>query len=157
MAFSLFDVPVPPWLIAALALLCVSMGVWLGLTFRRWWFRRVLARRFGHARRGEADARGWLARNGFTVIEEQAARTTFLLVDGEELPFTVRADYLVERLGRQAIVEVKTGAAADPATRDTRRQILEYAWVFGVSDIYLFDADAEQLRQIEVPAALPSA
>ena len=113
--------------------------------------RRQLARRWRHARRGEERARGWLERNGFTIIDEQVSQESYLVVNGEESPFTVRADYLVEREGVRAIVEVKTGAVADPSSRGTRRQILEYAQVYGVSDVYLFDADQQRLHHIGVP------
>lgn len=139
------------WLIAAALVLCLLLGAWLGGRIRRFWMRRRLARQWGHARRGEEQARGWLERHGFTVLDEQVSRSSWLIVDGEESPFTVRADYLVERNGVRAVVEVKTGAVADPSSRGTRRQILEYAWVYGVTEVYLFDADAQRLHSIWIP------
>lgn len=145
-----------PWLIPVLFVLGIVVGLWLGNRLRRFWLRRELARRWHHARRGEEQARSWLERNGFTILDEQVSQQAYLIVNGEESPFSVRADYLVERAGIRAIVEVKTGAVADPSTRGTRRQILEYAQVYGVSDVYLFDADREQLHHIGVPNA-PSA
>jgi Holliday junction resolvase-like predicted endonuclease len=141
-----------PWLLPALLALGIIFGVWLGSRVRRFWMRRRLARQWRRARRGEEHARGWLERNGFTVLDEQVNQPAFLIVNGEESPFTVRADYLVERNGVRAVVEVKTGAVADPSSRGTRRQILEYAWVYGVSEVYLFDADAQQLHRIGVPS-----
>ena len=144
--------PTQPWLVAAALTLGIVLGAWLAIRVRRFWLRWRLARQWSHARRGEAQARGWLQQNGFTVLDEQVTRGSFLVVDGEEAPFTVRADYLVERNGVRAVVEVKTGAVADPSARGTRRQILEYAWVYGVSEVYLFDADAQQLHHIGVPA-----
>jgi hypothetical protein len=141
------------WLVPALFVLGIVVGVWLGGRLRRLWMRRQLARRWRHARRGEERARGWLERNGFTIVDEQVSQLSYLIVNGEESPFSVRADYLVEREGVRAIVEVKTGAVADPSSRGTRRQILEYAQVYGVSDVYLFDADAQRLHHIGVPTA----
>ncbi len=85
------------------------------------------------------------------MLDAQVAQGATLRVDGTPTPFTVRADYLVERNGVRAVVEVKTGAVANPEARATRRQILEYAWVYGVSEVYLFDADAQVLRQIGIP------
>jgi Holliday junction resolvase-like predicted endonuclease len=140
------------WLIAAALVVCLLLGAWLGGRSRRFWMRRRLARQWGHARQGEEQARGWLERHGFTVLDEQVSRAAWLIVDGEESPFTVRADYLVERNGVRAVVEVKTGAVADPSSRGTRRQILEYAWVYGVTEVYLFDADAQRLHGIGIPA-----
>ena len=143
--------PNPPWLVAAALTAGIVLGVWLASRVRRFWLRRRLARQWSHARRGEVQARGWLEQHGFTVLDEQVSRGSFLVVNGEESPFTVRADYLVERNGVRAVVEVKTGAVADPSARGTRRQILEYAWVYGVSEVYLFDADAQRLHRIGVP------
>ncbi len=140
---------------AALALLFLALGAWGALRVRRWWMRRVLLRRMRHARRGEALAGPWLERRGYRIVETQATRTAALLVDGAEVPFAVRADYLVEKAGVRAIVEVKTGAVADPGARATRRQILEYAWVFDVREVLLFDADAGTLRRVSVPGGTP--
>ena len=148
------------WLLPALFVLGMFIGLWLQDSLHRFWMRRRLARRWRRARRGEEQARGWLERNGFTILDEQVSQLSYLIVNGEELAFTVRADYLVEREGVRAIVEVKTGAVADPSSRGTRRQILEYAQVYGVSNVYLFDADEQRLHHIGVPAAaeaLPSA
>jgi len=139
------------WLLPALFALGIAVGVWLGNRLRRFWLRRQLARRWRHARRGEEQARGWLERNGFTILDEQVSQQSYLIVNGEESPFSVRADYVVERNGVRAIVEVKTGAVASPSSRGTRRQILEYAQVYGVADVYLFDADAMRLHHIRVP------
>jgi len=138
------------YVVAAVALLL--LGAWLGSRVRRLQLRRQLAKRWRHARHGEAKARAWLERRGFTILDEQVTQPASLIVNGEESAFTVRADYLVERHGVRAVVEVKTGEVADPASRGTRRQILEYAWVYGVSEVYLFNADTEQLHCIQVPA-----
>ncbi len=106
-----------------------------------------------HARHSERSARAWLEANGFRILEEQATRTAELIVNGTAQPFIVRADYLVARDGVRAVVEVKTGAVADPANRATRRQVLEYAWVYDVDAVYLFDADDERLIEIRVPSS----
>lgn len=144
--------PLPAWLLVAVALACLGLGAWAYQRARRWWLGRALRRRMRRARRGEDDARAWLERHGFTVLEAQVTQSATLGVDGVETPFAVRADYLVERNGIRSVVEVKTGSVASPAARETRRQILEYAWVYDVAEVYLFDADAEVLRRITVPS-----
>lgn len=140
-----------PWLALALAL--VAAGAWGALAARRRWRGWQLQRRMRRARRGEASAEGWLARHGFAVLDRQVTRQATLLVDGVPTPFTVRADYVVERDGVRAVVEVKSGAVARPEARETRRQILEYAWVFDVREVHLFDAEAQTLRRIGVARA----
>ena len=69
-------------------------------------------------------------------------------VDGEAVQFVVKADFLVRRGDRLAIVEVKTGAAADVANRMTRRQLLEYRVVYAVEEVFLFDATRGQLVSV---------
>jgi hypothetical protein len=140
------------WLYLTAGAALLVLGAWLGSLVRRFLVRRQLARRWRHARHGERKARDWLERRGFTVLDEQVTQPSYLIVNGEESAFTVRADYLVERNGVRAVVEVKTGDVADPSSRGTRRQILEYAWVYGVSEVYLFNADTEQLHRIQLPA-----
>lgn len=49
------------------------------------------------------------------------------------------------------IVEVKTGEAADPRLPATRRQLREYCDVFGVERIYVFDASAGRLYEVQFP------
>lgn len=139
-----------PAVVALGALVCLALGAWGALRVRRWWRRRVLLRQMRRARHGEARAGDWLESHGFTVIDRQVTRSGLLMVDGEPAPFVVRADYLVERNGVRAVVEVKTGSVANAASRDTRRQILEYAWVYGVDEVHLFDADAQVLQRIGV-------
>ncbi|MEQ1693204.1 MAG: hypothetical protein ABMA00_18075 [Gemmatimonas sp.] len=142
-----------PWLIPALFTLGIGVGVWIARRGRRFWMRRQLLRRWRHAKRGEERARVWLEQHGFIVLDEQVTQTSFLLVNGEESPFNVRADYVVERNGVRAVVEVKTGAVADPSSRGTRRQVFEYAHVYGVDEVYLFDADEQRLHHIGIPSA----
>lgn len=142
----------PPWLLAVVAISCTAFGAWAYHRVRRWRLSRAITRRFRHARTGEDNARTWLERHGFTVLGAQVTQRAELVIDGVEAPFMVRADYLVERYGVRGVVEVKTGMVANPSARATRRQILEYAWVYGVAEVYLFDADTETLRRISVPA-----
>lgn len=142
--------PWAPGLVALFALLCLALGAWGGLRLRRWWRRRALLQQMRRARRGEERAGDWLESHGFRVIDRQVTRGGLLMVDGEPAPFVVRADYLVEKDGVRSVVEVKTGSVANPAARETRRQILEYAWVYGVDEVHLFDADAQVLQRIAV-------
>lgn len=140
------------WLVIAVLLLAIALGAWLSRYVQRWLLRRRLARQWQRARQGEVEARSWLEREGFTILDEQSHRASLLVVDGDEVPFTVRADYVVQRNGVRAVVEVKTGAVASPSSRATRRQVLEYAWVYDVDEVYLFDADTPRLHRIGVPS-----
>jgi hypothetical protein len=99
------------------------------------------------AQGGERNARRWLETNGFSVREEQSTLHARMMVDGVISEFDVCADYVVERNGRRGIVEVKTGDAAHPTARSTRRQIFEYAALFD-ADVYVLDANRQRLHAV---------
>src|SRR5207253_1825302 len=125
-------------------------GVWMSSWFRR----RETARRARVAFQGEREAERMLQALGFRVVERQARASFDILVDGEPVEIEVRADLLVARDGRTYVAEVKTGARApDPTHPPTRRQLLEYALVFGASEILLVDVPAGAVREVAFPLA----
>ena len=136
----------------ALALLLgAALLVAATLAVRRWWMARRLLARMDVAADGERLAERWLAARGHVVLERQLTRRCRMHINGRVAEFDVRADLLVRIDGAEAIVEVKTGDAADPRLPATRRQLREYAQVFGVERVYLFDANAQRLHAVEFP------
>lgn len=138
----------PAWLTLAALATAVALIAWLALATRRVLTALTLRLRMRRAAHGEDVAERWLAANGYRVLDRQVTRRSTFYVNGEPIPFDVRADLLVERGGDRAIVEVKTGDAADPRGTATRRQLLEYARVFGATHILLFDADRRRLVRV---------
>ncbi len=135
------------WLLGALVVAAVS--VWLTLRVRRWAARRALQRRAARAQRAERRAAGLLEARGYEVLGRQVRRTWTLSADGEEVPFTLIADYLVQGGGRRWVAEVKTGERAlDLRHGPTRRQLLEYREAFDVAGVLLVDAEGQTLRSI---------
>ena len=90
-------------------------------------------------RRAEHDGYRLLERRGYTVLSRQAQRDATLDVDGTTQTFTVRADAWVERDGRRFVAEIKSGQSATVTSRATRRQLLEYAYAFGIDEVLLVD------------------
>ncbi len=140
----------PPWAWSLPLGLLLAVGVWLGLRLSR----AVLARRPLRARRlgaeGERRALKLLERAGFHVRETQVVRVARLRVDGEVREFSLRADAWVEQDGRAWVAEFKGGPqSADPAGRETRRQLLEYAYAFGVQGLLLVDAYSGRIHLVE--------
>ena len=141
-----------PWVGVLLLLLCLAIGLWLGLFL----MRQVVVRRVARSRRlgaeGEARAERILTDSGCKIVERQATRTGTVLVDERERPFRVRADALVAYRGQRFVAEYKGGVeSAQISHRPTRRQLLEYAWVFDVDGLLLVDADAGVIHAIEFP------
>jgi Holliday junction resolvase-like predicted endonuclease len=140
----------PP--LAFVTVLALAAGlVWLTLALRRWWKARILHARMDVAAAGETRAEAWLADQGYRVLERQVSRRCQMHINGRVAEFDVRADLLVQMGDQVAVVEVKTGEAADPRLPATRRQLREYCAVFEVDQIYVFDATAGRVHKIEFP------
>lgn len=127
----------------------VVLGVWACLWVRGALDRRARRRRAARAQRAERDAAGLLAAHGFAVLGRQVRQSWALSVDGQELPFTLVADYLVERGGQRWVAEVKTGERnLDLRHGPTRRQLLEYREAFAADGVLLVDAEGRTLRSV---------
>ena len=137
--------------VIALIIVATAVGTMIGWRLLRWRQQRRLVRSRTQGRLGEARAQQWLKRNGYTILEEQAQRSAILVLGDREVPFTVRADFLVRRRGQTEVVEVKTGVAAPIETSATRRQLLEYAVPYNIDHVFLFDVDAECLHHAHFP------
>jgi len=150
----------PYWREVAYAVFFLVLGIWIYRRFSRWNSNRKMARMRKAGREGEERAERWLRSNGFRIETDQARRTCNVKINGAAATFDVRADFLVRNpKGERAVVEVKTGASADPRSSATRRQIFEYASVYGVKHVYLFDGTNEKLMHLEFaePLGVPGA
>lgn len=134
--------------LAALALLL------LGWRLRRFWSAVRLGRNRRRGASAERLAERLLAAAGYTIVAGQQTMTGTLLVDGEPLEFDVRADAIVERDGRRLVAEVKSGEVAVLTHRATRRQLLEYAWVFRLDGVLLVDTAERRIRRVDFPRLL---
>jgi hypothetical protein len=142
--------PPPSSAAVLLVLLAAILLVVLGAALSR---RAVSRRTRGRARvavRGEAEAAALLEDAGYVVEGRGVERQGALLIDGQRVAFGVRADLLARcPRGRLHVVEVKTGGRApDPLHGPTRRQLLEYALVFGSRRILLVDMEARRILAI---------
>ncbi len=143
--------PLPRWwpLALALAIALVALGVWLA----GWWASRRQFVRVRVAQRGERTAEDILRARGYAVVGRQVVGRWSITVDGRPVVVSVRADLVVERRGQRLVAEVKTGAMApDPTLPATRRQLLEYALVFGATEVLLVDVEARAVHVVTFPA-----
>lgn len=132
-----------------LAIVCICAG----LVAARWWRGLASRARNRVARQGEYTAEEILKRAGYRIIGRQVTANWIMEIDGIPTSVEVRADLLVRRGGRTFVAEVKTGnRAPDPGHPPTRRQLLEYALVFGSDKVLLVDAQAGELRAVAFPA-----
>lgn len=141
-----------PWPLlgwVAIAVLLLSVGLWLGWRLAALRRARLVARSRRAGLAGEARAEALLAGAGYRIERRQPTARGVVHVDGVAQAFTVRADFLVTRRRRRYVVEAKgTVGAASVAHRDTRRQLLEYARVFDVDGVLLVDAEGGQVHTV---------
>lgn len=139
--------------LVCVAIVCVAVAfVVLGLVLARHARSRESRARNRVAQEGERIAEAILARAGYRVVERQATASWSIVVDGETLPIDVRADLIVSRRGRRYVAEVKTGARApDLRHPPTRRQLLEYALVFGADEVLLVDVPEGVVHAVAFP------
>ena len=146
----------PPWTWALPALLLLTLGFRAGIRLSR----RLLARRSARARRwgaaGAARAVALLRREGWRVLATEVHREGVVELDGRPERFVVRADALVARRGQVWVAEVKGGVdSASVHDRTTRRQLLEYAHVFGAEGVLLVDARRGRVHVVRFPGTVP--
>jgi Holliday junction resolvase-like predicted endonuclease len=145
-----------PWVLCLLggAALLLWCGALLGGALSRRAQRRS-GRLFNErGQRGELEAEKLLRSLGYRVLGRHVAGRYALEVDGTPEDVQLIADLLVERDGRELVVEVKTGRQAPRLGHaDTRRQMLEYQLAFGVPGVLLVDAEAKLVREVRFPLA----
>ncbi len=133
---------------AAILITTLIAGAWIQFVLTNYFRAFKLKRQFSKGNRGEKKAEQYLKSHGFKILGEQSHLQPKMWIDGTPVTFSIRADFLVRKKGRKGIVEVKTGKSVNPASKNTRRQILEYSKYYDIDDIYLFDADAKVLHSV---------
>lgn len=144
----------PTWAWAVAAVTLVVVGARAAL----WAARVVRARAPARSRRmgaaGAARAAAVLERAGCRIVACEVVREGVVEVDGRPEPFVVRADFVVERRGRLWVAEAKGGPGSTSVhDRATRRQLLEYAHVFGVEGVLLVDGRRGTIHLVRFPRA----
>lgn len=143
---------VPPWAWMLPVLLLLALGARAGIRVSRWILARRPARSRALGTRGAERAIALLARRGFHVLGTEVVREGVVEVDGGAQAFVVRVDALVERRGRVWVAEAKGGLlSATIRHRGTRRQLLEYAHVFGADGVLLVDGRRGHVRVVRFP------
>ncbi len=136
--------------VAALSvLLLLVVGLLLGLLLARRAVRRRVAASRKLGERGRKRAHKLLRRYGFEVLDTEVSAPGLVQVDSELHEYVVRADALVRRKRRTYVAEFKGGPEASTIHHSaTRRQLLEYACVFGVDGVLLVDAHRDRIHYV---------
>ena len=142
------------YLMQYLLLLLVVVCLFLTVAWRRALSRgsRRQRDRMRRAQAGEEAAEILLEELGYTIVSRQESRSWPIVVDGEQFDAKVRADLVVTRDDETWIAEVKTGdTAPNPLHPATRRQLLEYLFVFDPDGILLVDVEMGDVMEVAFP------
>ena len=134
--------------ILILSIILIVFFMWLGWRLRLWWKNILFSRLRRRGQQGEVEALKILERYGYKIIQSQLSLPGHIFIDDDKQDFDVRPDYLVEKGGVQYLAEVKTGKAARSASRETRRQLFEYAALGNSDTVILVDATKGTLNKI---------
>ncbi|MBX2811909.1 MAG: PD-(D/E)XK nuclease family protein [Myxococcales bacterium] len=147
-----------------LPILLLTIGgviiAWVSIRWAHWWMKhRDTKRRVAvakRAQRAENYAEQLAEHLGYTIVGRQVGKSYALSVGQETFLVELRIDLLLEKDGQFYLAEVKSGTKApDIQHAPTRRQLLEYAYAFDVSEILLFDMSSEVVRHIRFPVDPP--
>jgi len=122
--------------------------IYLGWRIHHFWRVFSFWRQRHIGRRGELKAQKLLKRHGYKIVDSQLTLPGRIYVDNEPLDFHIRPDYLIEKNGIKYLAEIKTGEAASPINRITRRQLIEYASLTDADTIILVDATKGRIMKI---------
>ncbi len=129
--------------------LCFVVGALLVVRRTRVQRTRSTKRTRRLGRRGEERAWRILQNAGYRIVERECVAEGVLAVDGVEVRYAVRADAIVARKGKMYVAEAKGGdVSAKISTRATRRQLMEYAWIFPVDGVLLVDSHNRRIHTI---------
>lgn len=139
---------------ADLFILGIIFGSLLFWQCYRWWRGFCLKKKVKRAKRGEQQALDLLETEGYEIIELQKKAAVCATVDGKPCKTYIAADALVCKNGRVFVAEVKTGSEATKVTHaPTRRQLLEYFFIFKPHGILLVDMEQRKIRKVEFTVA----
>jgi len=131
-------------------IISILLSIVLRYKYREYMKRRILQKQFKRGNELEKEARYFLQRKGYKILEEQYEHYHKYKVNGEAYKSKLIVDYVVARKGKTYLVEVKTGKKAiSISDKNTRRQILEYYFAIANDGVLLLDMENEELLEIE--------
>ena len=123
-----------------------------GFTFN--YFSRVFKRkayvdRAEFARFSEEEAEEFLKKNGYKIIEKKKKATVMTNIDGKDHVGYVVCDYIVKKGRKIYVAEVKSGqVGVNPNEPSTRRQLLEYDYVYNPDGLLLVNMLDQQIHEV---------
>jgi hypothetical protein len=98
----------------------------------------------------EEEAENLLKRHGYNIIGKKVRANVITNVDGQDHLGYVVCDYLVQKGKKTFVAEVKSGQVGiDPTEPATRRQLLEYDYVYKPDGLLLVNMLDQKIYQVK--------
>lgn len=131
------------------ALVCALFGAWLYARARRWRDGKQVRARFERGVQAESRMQELLRVAGYELVDEQPQLQMTMRIDGVLKTYRLRPDAVARRGDQSFWVEMKTGkVATNPASRDTRRQLVEYYYGTDETPILFVNAELGTVQQV---------
>ena len=138
-----------------LFILGMLFGLLLFWQSYRWWRSFRLKKKVKRAKKGEKQALDLLESEGYEILEWQKRAPICAKVDGVACKTYIAADVLVRKEGRIYVAEIKTGGEATKVSHaPTRRQLLEYFFIFKPYGILLVNMEQKKICKVEFPRVI---
>ena len=131
----------------------VTIGIIVAVAIiwiKEWGKKRKIVKKM---RRGvvlEKEAVSVLKKSGYKILADQKVERYFIYVDGERRDVEIRPDYIVKKGLKKYVAEVKSGKTASRiATKETRRQIMEYYYMIKCDGVLLVNMESRKIEKIE--------
>lgn len=137
-----------------LFILGMLVGIFLFWQGYRWWRSFRLQKKVKRAKQGEKQALDLLESEGYEIVEVQKRAPICAKVDGIACKTYIAADVLVRKDGHVYVAEIKTGSEATKVSHaPTRRQLLEYFFIFKPYGILLVNMEQKKICKVEFSLA----
>ena len=98
----------------------------------------------------EEEAEKLLKKSGYKILARHPKATVITKVDGRDAVGYVMCDYLAKKAGRVFVCEVKSGQiGTDPTEPSTRRQLLEYDYVYQPHGLLLVNMLDQKIHEVD--------
>lgn len=107
----------------------------------------------GQLTRRELGAWRRLHERGFRLEEIHPSLAVTITEEGKKKPFSHEGDFFVARGGKSYLVKIKRGEGATLSSPGLRRDLLLDYLFFQPDGIFLYDAEKDRLRELQISLA----
>lgn len=146
---QLFDQITFPIIITALLIISLLIAL-ITIKYKEYQKKRKQKKRFERGNILETQAKSFLEKKGYRILEAQKQFYHNYEVNGKHRSSKLIVDYIAKKNGKTYIVEVKSGNSAISLNdKNSRRQLLEYDFVIENDGVILLDMENKNIQFVK--------